>query len=114
MTDDELTKHFPEDDVPDTLNIQDLSCAEWPTAFSADQFQDWLYEGRDNCVVAEVLLHTWTHHMQTDQDCIADLFTGILADVENDNAPADRTHLPLEDLAKIVHTHCSLPLGHMG
>ena len=110
MSDEEYMQNFPEDDVPTNLNIQDLSAADWPAAFTAESFQDWLCEGRSNCEVAEALLHTWTHHLQTDQDCIADFFTGLLAEVEDgDKTGANRTHLPLNDLAKFVHKHCSLP-----
>ena len=95
MSDDELLKHFPEDDVPATLNIQDLSMADWPTAFSADAFHDWLYEGRNNCEVAEALLHTWTHHSQSDQDTIADVLQPCLQKSTQETETLQIAHISL-------------------
>ena len=59
MTEDELESTFPEDDIPTTLHVQDLRDSELPAAFTAEAFEDWLYEGRNNCEIAESLLHTW-------------------------------------------------------
>ena len=111
MSDAELESVIPEDDVPDTLHIQDLRDTDMPTALTAEAFQDWLEERRNNCEVAEALLHTWTHHLQTsDQDCITDFFNGLLAEVDdNDREGATRTHLPLQALAAFILKHCSLP-----
>ena len=71
MSDDDLLANFPSDDVPSVLNIQDVYVEDAPAEFIAEGFQDWLYEGRHHCEVAECLLHTWTHHLQlSDHDCI--------------------------------------------
>ena len=79
MSDDDLLTNFPSDDVPSGLNIQDLNVEDAPAELTAECFQDWLYEGRHTCEVAESLLHTWTHHLQSsDQDCIMDFFPRLI------------------------------------
>ena len=111
MSDDEIDEMLPEDDVPNTLHIQYLRNKDWPTVFTAESFEEWLYEGRNNRGVAEALLHVWTHHLQTsDQDCIADFFHGLLNEIDDDDrADTTHTHLPLQALAAFVLKHCSLP-----
>ena len=74
MSDDELAEVLPEDDVPQGLNMQELDPEHARTDLSGEEFEDWLYEGRHNCDVAQALFHAWSqpHLRATDQDCFND------------------------------------------
>ena len=107
MSDCEILEHLPEDGIPDGLNIQDVDSEEWPSEFTAQAFQAWLYEGRHNCDVAQALLHAWTHNnlRTSDNETIYDFFHGLLRELH----PESKNHcLPLTALARFVLENCGL------
>ena len=108
MSDEELTECFPEDGIPDDLNIQEVDTEEWATEFTAETFQDWLYEGRHNCEVAQALLHAWTRNnlRSSDNETIYDFYHGLLHEL---NLTCAKRTLPVAALARFVLEHCSLP-----
>ncbi len=107
MSDEELAEYLPDDGIPEGLNIQDVDTEDWATEFTAEAFQDWLYEGRHNCDVAQALLHAWTHNnlRSSDNDTIYDFFHGLLHEL---NLTGKRHSLPLMALAQFVLDNCSL------
>ena len=81
MSGDELAEVLPEDDVPQGLNVQDFDPEHARADLSAEEFDNWLYDGRRNCDVAQALPHAWSQPRlrAMDRDCINDFSTNWYA-----------------------------------
>ena len=72
----EFEEVYPQDEVPATLNFQDLQDTELVHELDVRTFEEWLSEGRHNCDIAQALLHVWTSTMRgSHDDTLHDFFT---------------------------------------
>ena len=79
LSEEELLEELPESGVPGSLVMHDLDEEEpESTALDADPFQEWLWEGRFDCDVAQAFLRLWTVGLRgSDDETLADFFEAL-------------------------------------
>ena len=79
LEDDEIATVLPEDGVPDTLHIEDLDEEEPTSGMTLQEFQDWIWEGRHDCEVAQAMLRMWVGALRaTGSDTLGDFYNQLL------------------------------------
>ena len=59
LDEEELATVLPEDGVPESLHIEDLDDEPHVSGMTKQEFQDWIWEGRHDCEVAQAMLRMW-------------------------------------------------------
>ena len=108
LTEDEIDASFPQDGVPQDLRYQDVEEADGEDTVNSDDFVSWLRYGQENLQVAQTLMHAWLYTLRgSDNDCLADFYSGILSDM-NKHFEDNAATLQLSSLAHFVQTSCVL------
>jgi len=110
LTQEEIEEVLPENDLPDTLVIQDLTNKDEPTGLTCSVFQEWLHEGKQDCDTAKTMLRFWHSARQGSiNDATADLFHQLYLEFIETLPADDRRRkdedgeLPVTRLAEVMH-----------
>ena len=107
LTDQEIDEVLREDGVPETLFVHDVEDEDERTAVASSVFQEWIWEGRYDCAMAQRLTQLWILTLRgSPHDTLADFYEALLRErreAQSEGSSDDVAgKLPLSFLASLV------------